>query len=163
MYEIIPNLFLGNIKDAQNAQNMNLIINCSKDIPFYSSSAKNMRLAIHDNLDPKEIQSFHNQWFNYISVIEANISTQKILVHCYAGRQRSAALICAYLMWKYRYNLNYCINYIKSKKQDAFFLNINFLDALLKIERSLLLNKKDKNKILETTRYTRDLKMLYFN
>ena len=48
--EVIPGLWLGNIKIAQNLSffennNIHCVINCSKDIPFFVINVKNNKLT----------------------------------------------------------------------------------------------------------------------
>ena len=50
--EIIPNLWLGNIKSAQNNNffekyNIQIVLNCSTDIPFFSNYTTNILSLIH--------------------------------------------------------------------------------------------------------------------
>jgi protein-tyrosine phosphatase len=52
-----------------------------------------------------------------------------VVVHCRAGQQRSAAVMAAYLMRK-GMGLEQAIKYIKSRKPDAFYWNVNFMPAL---------------------------------
>ena len=50
--EILSGLWLGNILDAKNLEFINsidIVINCSKDIPFLSKDTKNIRVPIDDN------------------------------------------------------------------------------------------------------------------
>ena len=53
-----------------------------------------------------------------------------VVVHCQAGRQRSAAVIAGYLMKYHGYSLENVIEFIRSKKREAFFPEVNFLDTL---------------------------------
>ena len=53
--EILSNLWLGNIVSAKNSRffienNINVVVNCSKDLSFYHNNTKNYRISIHDNL-----------------------------------------------------------------------------------------------------------------
>jgi dual specificity MAP kinase phosphatase len=53
----------------------------------------------------------------------------RVVVHCRAGQQRSAAVMAAYLMRK-GILLDDAIKYIKTKKKDAFLHSVNFMPAL---------------------------------
>jgi protein-tyrosine phosphatase len=55
-------------------------------------------------------------------------------VHCHAGRQRSAAVIAAYIMKYEGLDLTETIRYMRSRKPDVFRPNINFLPVLQKVE-----------------------------
>jgi protein-tyrosine phosphatase len=60
-----------------------------------------------------------------------------VIVHCHAGRQRSAAVIAAYIMKYEGLSLAATIEYMKAKKPDVFFRNVNFLPVLQQFEASL--------------------------
>jgi hypothetical protein len=34
MYEIIPNLYLGNYKDSENLEDIDVVVNCTKQLEF---------------------------------------------------------------------------------------------------------------------------------
>ena len=57
--EIIPGLWLGdkNIalnKDFYKDNSIDIVINCSKDLPFINLDIEKVRLKIHDNLEKEE-------------------------------------------------------------------------------------------------------------
>jgi len=141
--EIIPGLWLGNINIAKNNEfftiyNINTIINCSTDIPFYSNYTKNIRISVNDNLKKFEI----DRMFDYLDkacnlIHEKLLNSESILVHCFAGKQRSATLVCAYLMKYGNMSLGVAIQSIKSKRDVIFTPAINFKNALLKYEQFL--------------------------
>ena len=39
-----------------------------------------------------------------------------VYVHCYAGVSRSSAVVCAYLMWKYRWGIGKCLAFVRVKR-----------------------------------------------
>ena len=142
--EIIPNLWLGNIKIAQNntffeKYNIDCVINCSNDIPFYSNYTKNIRIAVNDNLKSSEIDKMYSYLHKACDIINKYLSlNKKILVHCYAGKQRSACVIAAFLIKYADMTLKKSIIAIKSKRLISFTPNINFLDALKKFNTDLI-------------------------
>jgi len=141
--EILPNLWLGNIRCAKNkvffdTNTIDIVINCSKDIPFYSNYTKNIRISINDDLTSKEINRFYFYLSKACDLINENLLNNKnILVHCYAGKQRSAGIIAAYLMKYADMNYNNAIQSIKSKRLIAFSPSVNFEIALKKFEKAL--------------------------
>lgn len=140
-YQIIDNLFLGDASSSLNMTNIDLVINCTSDLPFHAVNAKHIRIPIEDN--SMYIKELFEYWldFNLFKTIDQFLSKKKIvLIHCLAGRQRSAATIAAFLMWKTHANLEDIIIYIKNHKIDAFFPNINFLVSLKNFE--LKINSK---------------------
>ncbi len=145
--EILPNLWLGNIKIAQNLKfyednKINCVINCSKDIPFYNNNCINIRIAVHDNLEEKEIEKLYTYFDKSADLINKLLLENKnILIHCYAGKQRSASIVSVYLMKYANINLYNSILLIKTKRQVAFTPGINFKTSLIKYEKDL----KNKN------------------
>ena len=55
MHEIIPYLWLGDHSDAQNiSEDISLIVNCTRNIPFFSESASKIRVPVDDTPDDNE-------------------------------------------------------------------------------------------------------------
>ena len=141
--EILPNLWLGNIVAAKNAKfllnnNIDIIINCSKDLRFFSNKTINYRVAVHDNLEKEEVDKFYEYLDKIIPLIHTHLNNNKtIFVHCYAGKQRSASIVACYLIKYGKLTLKQSIDSIKSKRLVAFTPGINFNDALLLYEKSV--------------------------
>jgi protein-tyrosine phosphatase len=83
----------------------------------------------------------YESFIDVVDIININLKNNKtVIVHCFAGIQRSAAVICAYLML-HGYNLEDAILFMRQKKPDIFIGNINFIVSLQKLQLDLL-NKK---------------------
>ena len=132
--EIIPNLWLGNILDSRNKQfmqNIDVVINCSKNIPFYSKSAKNVRIKVDDNLQKEEIINMYKYLDNATDLIHRYLLNNKtIFVHCYAGKQRSATIVCAYIMRYLNFTYSETTELVKTKRFIIFTPLPNFDEAL---------------------------------
>ena len=141
--EIIPKLWLGNINICKNRlfltnNNIKIIINCSCDIPFFSNKTKNIRISVNDNLKEKEIEKLYHYLDKSADTIYKYLqNNQPILVHCYAGKQRSASVVVAFLMKYARMSLKDSILAIKSKRVKVFTPGINFIKPLEKYEKYL--------------------------
>lgn len=141
--EIITNLWLGDIRDSRNAEFINsidVIINCTKNLPFQNDKKKCIRVSVEDNLERDEIVAL----YKYLEPITKFIHVQllndkKVFVHCYAGKQRSASIVCAYLMKFLDLTYPESTALIKTKRYHIFTPLPNF-DAALKIW------EKNKNK-----------------
>ena len=66
-----------------------------------------------------------------------------VLVHCYAGMQRSCAVVACYLIRYHNMNPQEAINFIKSKRSIAFAGRVNFIKT---IEEFYLQDQYYKNK-----------------
>ena len=132
--QILNGLWLGNIIDSKNLEfleEIDIIINASTDIPFVSDKTKNIRVSVKDNLEKDQIIKLYTYLDNVTEYIYNSLmDNKKIFVHCYAGKQRSATIVCAYIM-KYL-NLSYktSTELMKSKRIVVFTPLPNFDDAL---------------------------------
>lgn len=164
---IIPHIWLGNIYAAHDydfiiQNNIDIIINCTADYPFIShdnlksSNVDNIlidnlsnrkisliRIPVYDSLLEKDI-ILMEQYFKIIIpyICHAYTNKKNILIHCYAGKQRSAIVVAAFLYAMYLQGLpgfqgvnfdfsNYkkVFKYIVNKRPQAFTygMKINFL------------------------------------
>ena len=97
--EILPNLWIGDKRSPAAAAfkkkyDIALVVNCTRTIPFYRGTHKNIRIPVDDDLT----DSSRLQLFNYLSsiveVIGEYIKKRRgVLVHCHAGCQRSATVV----------------------------------------------------------------------
>ena len=129
MYEILPRLFLSNYPDARaKTPPRAFVVNCTKDLPFVSDYG--VRIPVDDDLSDEAMHGLVQSLPSVLQSIDGVLSTGgKVVVHCRAGQQRSAAVMAAYLMRK-GMGLEQAIKYIKSRKPDAFYWNVNFMPAL---------------------------------
>ena len=141
--EIIPNLWLGNIKDSQDTlfiKSIDIIINCTKDLPFQDDTKTCIRISIEDNLEAIEIANLYKYLDKVTSYIHKHLmSGNKILVHCFAGKQRSASIVCAYLMRYCGLTLTNATQLLQTKRIIVFTQLCNF-ESALKIFESKILN-----------------------
>jgi protein-tyrosine phosphatase len=142
-HEVLPGLWLGNARAARDrewlAQNqITVIFNCTKDIPFLQRGPSHMyRIPLDDNLEADEIRNLELwSWEVSYKLAKERVEGNKILVHCAAGMQRSAAVIAIYLISAYRCTTDEAIAYIKSKRPVAFFGNANFYNSIKGFEKS---------------------------
>ena len=130
--KIIEYLFVGNTKSLEI--NYDMIVNCTKDIPFpitISPNTKCIRLPVNDT--PDECNKFLHEINNTYVLEHMDYyirNKRSVLVHCSMGIQRSCALVACYLVKYNGWTPTEAINYIKSKRPIAFFGNINFLETI---------------------------------
>jgi protein tyrosine phosphatase len=128
---ILPGLWLGNAKAAMdddflNKNNIKVVFNCTKDQPFHSSIRKRYRIPVDDNLKHEEIRNMELWSYEIVYKLTKEHKHGNVLVHCYAGMQRSAAVIAMYLIGNHRMKKDNAIAYIKRKRPIAFWPFTNF-------------------------------------
>ena len=138
--EIIPGLFIGNRKASMNNRffkqnNITVVINCTKDQEFLRADdnikRSQIRLSVNDDLSSEEIHKLYKYLMSITEIIYKNLMNFKgVLVHCYAGIQRSATVVAAYLMRYGNMDQKKAINLIKSKRPICFTPFVNFTKSL---------------------------------
>lgn len=132
MSEIIQNLFIGNKVTADShSENFSLVVNCTKDIPFSNKCKECIRIPINDS--PDEAMSLLNYMLNTDTLEQIHnklINKKPVLVHCFAGVQRSCAVVACYLIKYLHATPEQAVKYIKSKRNIAFFGQVNFMKTL---------------------------------
>jgi len=140
--EILPGLWLGNRRAALNdewlrAHNISVVINCTKDIPFSNVPLKKYRVPVDDSLEISEINNM-TLWAPEIAfkVLQEYFKGHAILIHCYAGVQRSAAAMTFVLIvLKYPTDHRQIMKFIKSKRPVVFNIQANFLKSIEEFEK----------------------------
>jgi len=141
-HEIASGIWLGNKRAALNEKwlkenNITVVFNATKDIPFSPCIRKQYRIPVDDNLKPEEIRNMtlwsHEAVYNVLK--ESNKGNQ-ILIHCMAGMQRSAAIVGMYLISTRGISWHQAIQYIQSIRSIAFRPNPNFKDSLIAFDKS---------------------------
>lgn len=135
MSYILENLYLGDRLNAFNStfiqnKGINIIVNCSKDIPnVYQDNPEitYYRVPVEDNLQENELNAFYFYCKGLLPFLyNEYISGKRILIHCFAGMQRSAGLMLLFLIYfhKKKYNIDLSISdakfFILSKRPVAF-------------------------------------------
>ena len=126
--EIIANLWLGSRlapvnQDFIHDKNIKLIINCTKDIDYYvDSNVQTVRLAINDSNTEESNRILGESIDNLTFLIDVYLQNNMgVLVHCYAGVQRSATVVLCYLI-KYKHlQLQMAKTIMKDKRSIVFF------------------------------------------
>lgn len=144
--QILPNLWLGNLKAAQDEQflknaGIQVVFNATKDAPFHSSIRRRYRVPVDDNLQEAEIRNMELWSYEIVyKMMKEYKEGRPILVHCHAGMQRSPAIVAMFLMVLYRMSADQAKYYIRNKRPIAFLPSANFEKAMRGFERSLAKN-----------------------
>ncbi len=139
MSKIYDNLYLGSAQDAEMMKDADLVINCTPDVPFYATKAHHIRLPVQDNGDPDQPKILYelissDYIFELIDTYLAN--DKKVLIHCVAGMQRSAAVAACYVIYKKQCDVFIAISHITKKRPIAFLGSINFMDTIKHYSKS---------------------------
>lgn len=128
---ILPNLYIGNKNSSQDLEfiknhNIDLIVNCSKNINFIElNNIKKVRIPIDDNRIFKNYEII--KYLDCLDTIEKFRNKKKsVLIHCHVGSQRSATILLLYIMKKLNYSYEEGFNLIKCKRPICFCPINNF-------------------------------------
>ena len=142
-HEIIPNLWLGNLKAAANCEFLKshsifTVFNCTKTLPYAACVRRKYRVPVDDNLEPIEIENLE-KWaaeIVYKVILELRRS-HTVLIHCHAGMQRSAAVTAMVLISLYKISADDSMTYIRRIRSIAFFPAANFDASIRGFEKQL--------------------------
>lgn len=130
--EIIPRIWLGNVRastdqDFIRKNNIQVVFNCTKDLPFSPLIPIKYRVPVDDNLREEEIRNLE-LWSSEITqkLMMEYRKGHNILVHCMAGMQRSAACVAFLLIAVEGMHGLDAMQFIKQRRQIAFHPNANF-------------------------------------
>lgn len=142
LYEMLPGLYIGGWPAAEYACRTKLlgpdtfVVNLANGKPMFSPLG--VKVKVNDDLKAVSMTIMDKAIGSVVgSMRQAMELGLPVIVHCHAGRQRSAAVIAAYIMKYEGLNLDSTIRYMKTKKPDVFLHNINFLPVLKQFELSL--------------------------
>lgn len=140
-YSAITNrIFIGNSRAANDKEffkkyNIKAVLNCTKDVPNYFRNVSDIeysRIPVDDSLKKQDFDLMENHLPFAVEYIHKHVDIQKhnILVHCWAGKQRSVITVLAYLMIINKKSKNTGISMITNKRPEAFHHGINFETSL---------------------------------
>ena len=139
---ITDNLLLGNYKSTTKNyiynSNIDVVVNCTPYLPFHNKLIHNYRISVYDDLTNKANLDLLESIINILPIIHNHVlKKHKILIHCKAGMQRSAAVTAAYLMKYHNLSIEEAKSFIKSRRSVAFFMGSNFNLCLLLFQKHL--------------------------
>jgi protein-tyrosine phosphatase len=107
------------------------VVNCTTNLPFFCKSKPGWRVPIKDNLEQVECNKLLMMLPKTVEIIARVLQKgSTVLVHCQMGMQRSAAVVAAYLMWRYGLSMDVAMQIVKQRRPVAFFIRANFLTTL---------------------------------
>jgi protein-tyrosine phosphatase len=146
---IVENLYLGDVIASNDIEflveeKISFVINLSNMVfPDEQEALKNLNIKIK-NVRVRDHPDDEQLLLSHIPELVEDIqhyldNNKKVLVNCYAGRQRSAAVVACYLMTanKGKTDVDSCIKFIQLKRPVAFTPKANFYNAILKYSLTL--------------------------
>ena len=140
---IVPRLWLGDREASLDAnflkrEGITTVFNCTKELPFSPLIKRQYRVPVDDNLRKEELDNMHAWAPEIVTKVlrEYNLGNT-ILIHCHAGKQRSAAVMSMTLLAKTRQTADAAMAYIRQRRPVAFFPQANFDRSIRGFERDL--------------------------
>lgn len=133
--EICDFLYVGSANAITSANKFDLIINCTPDLKEPKQYKQFIRLPIND--DPNDTENAFSiiKETRVLKIIDTAIANrQRVLVHCYAGEQRSCAIVACYLIRYQGMKSFEAVAYLQHRHEYAFNGGINLIELLEKIE-----------------------------
>lgn len=138
---VAPNVWVGSRADAADPtfmrrNDIRLIVNCTRDVPmFFERTIKSYRVPVDDSPDDADAMA------RYLPIAALMIDDavrygHNVLVHCYAGMNRSATVAAAYLMFSRDMSAAQAVAAIRRVKPECFQPN-NFASSLATWEAKL--------------------------
>lgn len=140
---IIPGIWLGNAKAALDGNflknnNIQVVFNATKDLPFHPSIKRQYRVPVDDNLQREEIRNMELWSYEIVvKMLREYKAGRNILVHCHAGMQRSPAIVAMFLIAIMGMTMEQAMAYIKERRPIAFYPSANFGQAVSGFESAL--------------------------
>jgi len=147
LFEMLPGLYIGGWPAAANACRGKIlgpkvyVVNLANGKPMVSK--KGVMVRVNDDLKEESMRIMDDAIDKVTEGVRVAMEHGlPVIVHCHAGRQRSAAVIAAYIMKYEGLDLAATVRYMQARKPDVFRPNINFLPVLQKFESTVLAKEK---------------------
>lgn len=130
-HEIVEYLHVGSARALQSSDHFSMIVNCTTDA-FPTNCTNCIRIPVHDDPDECEkIVDLVDSTQVLAKIHESILAKKPVLVHCFAGQQRSCAVVALYLIAYHSMTPDQAITHIKKKRRIAFFGQVNFAAAIV--------------------------------
>lgn len=138
---IIANIWLGNLTASHDRafiekHGIRVIINCTKDLPFadfcVDMNIKMHRLPVYDRREARELATMEAHIDAMVDILrDCHRRRLPVLVHCFAGAQRSATVVACFLKWlKPDTTLDQVIAFMRMRRRAAFWRGATFQTVL---------------------------------
>jgi hypothetical protein len=138
--QVLPYLFLGNMRDASDASalrkhGIKFVLNVTAKPPIYSPEPDIVykQLEAADN-GIQNLRQFFEEAFAFID--RARLAKSGVLIHCHAGVSRSPTIAVAYLMKYYPMAMSEAYKFVKTRRS-IISPNLNFMGQLWEFEQGM--------------------------
>ena len=135
-HEIIPGLWLGNFAASSDKKfleqnNIQIVVNCTKNLPFANNAPVKIRVPLDDVDEPEEVNNL-TLWAPEVvyKILQYHYTGHNILVHCQAGVSRSCSVMTMILIADKQIHTDQAVEYVKKKRPIAFIGGMNFRKAI---------------------------------
>ena len=142
--EIIPGVWISGYREALDPMWLQrngivAVFNCTKDIQFHPSVPRPYRVPVNDYSQPEDLRAME-EWAPEIAykILSEYRQGHPILIHCYAGKQRSTTSCAFFLMVLTGLPLIQVMQLIKQKRPVAFEPRPNFAIPLRRFEELVM-------------------------
>jgi protein-tyrosine phosphatase len=142
----LNNIFIGNVAAANDSKllqqhNIEAIVTVmDHQDKLIDTKTNHLHIQAFDSLhnEPLISEKYKNQKvFEWIRERSKGSNKKKILIHCFMGQSRSAAIVIAYIMQLRRLTYEQAFTLLQ-KRRPSIRPNDNFIQQLLKLEKELL-------------------------
>lgn len=120
-------------EDTLERTNIHYILNAARECSNHfqhKHEFQYLRMDLADNPDQQCLLSLFEEACNFID--RGHAARSSVLVHCRAGRSRSATVVIAYLMKRMHWSLDYAYDFLR-KRRPNICPNLGFMGLLLKL------------------------------
>jgi protein-tyrosine phosphatase len=158
---ITPQVFLGSDANASSLKPLQQlgithIINCAREAANHFEESRSdfeyLRIPIDDN-PSVDITPYFETVHQFILRVVGSSSKGKILIHCHAGRSRSAAFLIYHIMQAERIGYAAALEWVQMRRPNVQ-PNIGFEAQLRLVEARILPSREDPNPRRTTRRST---------
>tara|TARA_B100000795_G_scaffold189980_1_gene144675 strand:+ start:476 stop:1033 length:558 start_codon:yes stop_codon:yes gene_type:complete len=131
---VIDNIFIGNACNSSSyyeltENRIRTVVNVTEEIPnYFEEEFDYFKAPIRDTAEDS-LQPYFKNILDYIYKQQEKYPDSNILIHCYMGSSRSAAIVVLYLISKHNYTLENAVNFLREKR-DIVNINTIFIQNL---------------------------------
>lgn len=133
----VHTLYLGSFNDVNGMSllhnKIKTVINLAKECDPILPKELNIKYYKYDFVD--SVMDFYDSFNHIIHIIQKRLEHGSVLVHCKAGRSRSATIILAYLIKTRSLDLFHAFIDVREKR--GIFPHPNFMRALMEYEKEI--------------------------